>query len=94
MSLADSTISVVVMPRTAADEQRLDRGLKQMSAEDPRLHVLRDPQSGHTLISAVDLEHLELVVDRLKRQFLVEAGIGKPTSTGDVWRGRPGGQLN
>jgi elongation factor G len=84
VSLADSSISVVVMPKTAADEQQLERGLREMIAEDPRLHALRDPQTGHTLISAADPQHLDVVVDRLKRQFRVEAGVGKPTTTGDV----------
>jgi elongation factor G len=87
VSLGDSSISIVVMPKTSADADRLDRGLRQMVAEDPRLHVLRDPQTGHTLISAVDLQHLEVVVDRLKREFQVEAGVGKPTTVGDVGLG-------
>ena len=94
MSLADSSISVVVMPKTTADEDRLDRGLRQMMAEDPRLHALRDPQTGHTLISTVDIQQLEAVVDRLRRQFNVEAGLGKPTTAGEVWRGRLGDPLN
>lgn len=84
MSLADSSISLVVMPKTPADGDRLDRALQQMTAEDPRLHALRDPHTGHTLISAVDIQHLEIVVDRLKRQFNVEAGLGRPTTAGDV----------
>lgn len=94
MSLADSSISLVVMPKTSADGDRLDRGLQQLMAEDPRLHALRDPHTGHTLISAVDIQHLEIVVDRLKRQFHVEAGLGRPTTAGDVWRGPSGGRLS
>ena len=84
MSLADSSISVVVMPKTGADERRLERGLREMIAEDPRLHALRDPHTGHTLISAADPHHLDVVIDRLKRQFRVEAGLGRPTTTSDV----------
>jgi elongation factor G len=94
VSLAGSSISLVVMPKTTADEHRLEHGLRQMMAEDPRLHALRDPQTGHTLISAGDIQHLEGVVDRLKRQFNVEAGLGKPTTAGDAWPGRPGAPLN
>ena len=88
MSLADSSISVVLMPRTPADDERLARGLGAMIAEDARLHAMRDPQTGFTLISAVDVRHLDIVVDRLKRQFRVEAGVGKPTTAGDVGLGR------
>ena len=94
MSLGDSSISVVVMPKTPADQDRLDRGLRQMIAEDPRLHALRDPQTGHTLVSAADIQQLELVVDRLKRQFQVEAGLGKPTTAGHGWRGPRGGGIS
>ena len=94
MPLADRSISVVVMPKTSADADRLDRGLRQMTAEDPRLHVMRDPQTGHTLISAVDVQHLEVVVDRLRREFQVEAGVGKPTTAGDVGLGRPDDDLS
>jgi elongation factor G len=92
--LGDSSISVVVMPKTPADQDRLDRGLRQMIAEDPRLHSLRDPQTGHTLVSAADIQQLESVVDRLKRQFQVEAGLGKPTTAGHGWRGPRGGGVS
>jgi len=85
--LGDSSISVVVMPRTPADQDRLDRGLREMIAEDSRLEALLDPQTGHTLVSAADIQQLELVVDRLKRQFQVEAGVGRPTTAGPGWRG-------
>jgi elongation factor G len=87
--LGDSSISVVVVPKTPADQDRLDRGLRQMIAEDPRLHALRDPQTGDTLISAVDPRHLDVAVDRLRREFQVEAGVGKPTTAGDIWLGPP-----
>jgi elongation factor G len=94
VSLGDSSISVVVMPKTPADQDRLDVGLRQMIAEDPRLHALRDPQTGHTLVSAADIQQLENVVDRLKRQFQVEAGLGKPTTAGHGWRGPRGGGVS
>jgi elongation factor G len=87
MSLADSSISVVLMPKTPADDERLARGLGAMIAEDARLHSMRDPQTGYTLVSAVDIRHLDMVVDRLARQFRVEAGVGKPTTDGDVGLG-------
>ena len=94
MSLGESSISVVVIPKTPADQDRLDRGLRLMIAEDPRLHALRDPQTGHTLVSAGDIQQLEIVIDRLKRQFQVEAGLGKPTTAGPGWRGPRGGGLS
>jgi elongation factor G len=94
VSLGDSSISVVVMPNTPADQDRLDRALRQMIGEVPRLHALRDPQTGHTLVSAGDIQQLEIVIDRLKRQFQVEAGLGKPTTAGPGWRGPRGGGLS
>jgi len=87
--LGESSISVIVMPNTPADQDRLDRGLRQMTAEDPRLQALRDPQTGHTLISAADPRHLDVVVDRLRREFQLEAGVGKPTTAGDFELGPP-----
>ncbi len=87
MCLADSSVSVVLMPKTPADDERLGRGLGAIIAEDARLHAMRDPQTGYTLVSAVDVRHLELVIDRLRLQFRVEAGVGKPTTAGDVGLG-------
>jgi elongation factor G len=71
-------LSIAVAPRTQADRERLGQGLQQLRAEDPALRVKTDADTGQVIISATGELHLEIVLDRLKREFGVEAGVGRP----------------
>jgi elongation factor G len=81
MTLRASSISIVVTPNTPADREKLRRAVSALAAGDPPLHAIASPDGRETILSAVDMAHLERVVDRLKREFGVEAGVGKPSST-------------
>lgn len=96
------TLWLGIEPRTQHDRVRLDRGLASLRAEDPTLEVATDYMSGQTRIGAASELHLEIVVDRLKREFGVEANVGRPqvaykeTLTRDAdgeakYTGTPGG---
>ena len=84
MTLGESSISVVLTPKTAGDRDRLQRALSILVAEAPLCHALVAPDGAQTVLSAANPQHLDLLVDRLKREFHVEAGVGRPTSTGDL----------
>ena len=90
MTLQASSVSVVVTPKTPADREKLRRGLAALTADDPVLHAMKSPDGRETLICAGGVVHLERVIDRLRREFGVEAGVGKPSSTTlspeDRWR--------
>ncbi|MGE5573458.1 MAG: elongation factor G [Bacillota bacterium] len=74
----EPVISVAVEPRTKADEDRLASALAKLSEEDPTFHVRQDPDTGQTVISGMGELHLEIIIDRLVREFRVEANVGKP----------------
>jgi elongation factor G len=71
-------LSIAIAPKTAGDAQRLAQALQQLIAEDAALHVRTDQQTGHVIIAGIGELHLEIIVDRLKREFGVEAALGKP----------------
>jgi elongation factor G len=71
-------ISVSVEPRTQADQEKLEDAMRKLSEEDPTFLVRYDRETGQTLISGMGELHLEVLVDRMKREFQVEANIGKP----------------
>src|SRR5712671_3404461 len=71
-------LSIAVTPKTAGDAQRLAHALQQLTAEDPALHVQPGEQTGQVIIGGMGELHLEIVVDRLKREFSVEGTLGKP----------------
>jgi len=73
-----SVLSLVVEPVTRADRDKLDAGLRTLMAEDPTLEVRSDPHTSQVIIAAMGELHLEIIVDRLKREFNVEASVGKP----------------
>ena len=73
-----AVLSITVTPRTEADLERLAAGLERLRAEDPTLQVQVGPQSGQSTIAGVGELHLEIVVERLYREFGVEAMVGKP----------------
>jgi elongation factor G len=82
MSLRASSVSIVITPKTDGDRDRLERALRVIVAEDPNCHALVAPDGAQTLLSAPSPNHLERLVDRLRRDFYVEAYVGPPTSTG------------
>jgi elongation factor G len=71
-------ISVAVEPKTKADQDKLGTGLMKLSDEDPTFVVKYDDETGQTVISGMGQLHLEIIVDRLKREFSVDANVGKP----------------
>ncbi len=74
----EPVISVAIEPKTKADEEKLTEGLARLAAEDPTFRRYTDPETGQTIISGMGELHLEIIVDRLKREFRVEANIGRP----------------
>jgi len=81
MDFAKPVISVAIEPRTKADQDQLGVALNKLTEEDPTFHVAIDPDTGQTIISGMGELHLEIIVDRLKREFRVEANVGKPQVT-------------
>jgi elongation factor G len=78
MTFPDPVISVAVEPKSKADQDKLGTGLSRLSEEDPTFRVTTDEETGQTLISGMGELHLEIIVDRLKREFNVEANVGRP----------------
>jgi elongation factor G len=81
MEFPDPVISVAIEPKTKADQEKLDSALQRLEDEDPTFHVNADPESGQTLISGMGELHLEIIVDRLTREFNIQANVGKPQVT-------------
>ncbi|HTE40481.1 MAG TPA: elongation factor G [Steroidobacteraceae bacterium] len=71
-------ISVAVEPRTVADQEKMGLALQRLAKEDPSFRLHTDQESGQTIISGMGELHLEIIVDRMKREFKVEANVGKP----------------
>ena len=78
MNFPDPVISVAVEPNTKADQEKLGVALGRLAQEDPSFRVHSDEESGQTIISGMGELHLEVIVDRLKREFSVEAAVGNP----------------
>jgi elongation factor G len=78
MTFPDPVISVAVEPKTKGDQDKLGSGLQRLSEEDPTFRVRTDDETGQTLISGMGELHLEIIVDRLKREFSVDANVGRP----------------
>jgi len=78
MQFPEPVIAVAVEPKTKADEDRLTASLAKLAEEDPTFKVRFDPETGQTLISGMGELHLEIIVDRLLREFKVEANVGRP----------------
>ena len=78
MTFPDTVISIAVEPKSQADIAKLDNGLAKLAEEDPTFTVRTDEQSGQTIISGMGELHLDIIIDRLKREFKVEANEGKP----------------
>jgi elongation factor G len=78
MTFPDPVISVAVEPKTKADQDKLSQGLQRLAEEDPTFRVRTDEETGQTLIAGMGELHLEIIVDRLKREFNVDANVGRP----------------
>ena len=78
MTFPDPVISVAVEPKSQADVAKMDNGLAKLAEEDPTFTVHTDEQSGQTIISGMGELHLDIIIDRLKREFKVECTEGKP----------------
>jgi elongation factor G len=78
MEFPDPVISVAVEPRTKADQEKMGIALQKLAQEDPSFRVHTDEESGQTIISGMGELHLDILVDRMKREFKVEANVGRP----------------
>jgi len=78
MTFPDPVIAVAVEPKSKADQDKLSTGLTRLAEEDPTFRVETDEETGQTLISGMGELHLEIIVDRLKREFNVDANVGRP----------------
>jgi elongation factor G len=78
MEFPDPVISQAVEPKTKADQEKMGVALNRLAQEDPSFRVHTDEESGQTIISGMGELHLEIIVDRMKREFSVEASVGKP----------------
>jgi elongation factor G len=78
MDFPEPVISLAIEPRTKADQEKLGQGLGKLTSEDPTFRVRTDSETGQTVISGMGELHLEIIVDRLKREFNVEASVGRP----------------
>ncbi len=78
MEFPEPVIAVAVEPKTKADQEKMGVALSKLAAEDPSFRVRTDEESGQTIISGMGELHLDIIVDRMKREFKVEANVGKP----------------
>ncbi len=78
MTFPDPVIAVAVEPKSKADQDKLSTGLARLAEEDPTFRVETDEETGQTLISGMGELHLEIIIDRLKREFNVDANVGRP----------------
>ena len=78
MDFPEPVISLAIEPKTKADQEKLGMGLGKLMAEDPTFRVKTDEQTGQVVIAGMGELHLEIIVDRLKREFNVEASVGRP----------------
>jgi elongation factor G len=89
MTFPEPVISVAVEPKSKADQDKLGSGLARLSEEDPTFRVTTDEETGQTIISGMGELHLEIIVDRLKREFNVEANVGRPQVAYRETAGKP-----
>jgi elongation factor G len=78
MEFPAPVISVAIEPKTKADQEKLGIAIQRLAEEDPTFHVKSDEETGDTVISGMGELHLEILVDRMRREFNVEANVGKP----------------
>lgn len=78
ITFPEPVISIAIEPKTKADQEKMGMALRKLSAEDPTFRVRTDEETGQTIISGMGELHLDILVDRMKREFKVEANIGNP----------------
>ena len=78
ITFPEPVIMVAIEPKTTADQDKLGKALQKLAEEDPTFRVHVDENTGQTIISGMGELHLEILVDRMKREFNVEANIGRP----------------
>jgi elongation factor G len=78
MSFPDPVISVAIEPKTKSDQEKLGTAIQRLAEEDPTFRVSSNEETGQTIIEGMGELHLEVLVDRMKREFKVEANVGKP----------------
>jgi len=78
MEFPEPVISIAIEPKTKSDQEKMGIALSKLAQEDPSFRVHTDEESGQTIISGMGELHLEIIVDRMKREFKVEANVGKP----------------
>ena len=78
MSFPEPVITVAIEPKTKADQEKLSTAIQKLAEEDPTFQVRLDEETGQTVISGMGELHLEILVDRMRREFRVEANVGKP----------------
>jgi Translation elongation factors (GTPases) len=78
MDFPDPVIQVAVEPKTKADQDKMNTALQKLSEEDPTFKAETNPETGETLIAGMGELHLDIIIDRMKREFKVEANIGAP----------------
>jgi elongation factor G len=89
MDFPEPVISVAIEPKTKGDQDKLSQGLQRLADEDPTFRVRTDDETGQTLISGMGELHLEIIVDRLTREFNVDANVGRPQVAYRETIGRP-----
>src|SRR5665213_4596936 len=78
MKFPNPVIDVAIEPKTKADQDKLGIALSKLAEEDPTFRVFSDPETGQTIISGMGELHLEILVDRMMREYKVEANVGRP----------------
>ncbi len=78
MEFPEPVISIAVEPKTKSDQEKMGLALSRLTQEDPSFHVHTDEESGQTIVAGMGELHLEIIVDRMKREFKVDANVGKP----------------
>ena len=78
ITFPDPVVHVSIEPKTKVDQEKMGVALSRLSEEDPTFHIRTDEETGQTVISGMGELHLEVIVDRMKREFNVEAGVGRP----------------
>src|SRR4029077_8933986 len=78
IKFVEPVVSLRIEPKTKADQEKMGMALKKLSDEDPTFVITSNPETGETIIAGMGELHLEIMVDRMKREFSVEANVGKP----------------
>ena len=78
MTFPEPVISVAIEPKSKADQEKLGTAIQRLAEEDPTFRVRNDEETGQTVISGMGELHLDILVDRMRREFNVEANVGKP----------------